>query len=347
MAATSVSGVIPLTGAPQHYPWGSTTAIPAALGLPADGRPWAELWWGTHPGGITLAATDAGTVPLAEVAGQLPYLVKLLAAEQPLSLQAHPSPAQAAAGFAREELLGIPREAPERVYRDPEGKPEIIVALTDFDALCGFRPVSEAAQDCDRAGASELADHLRLQGPAATVAWLLTQHPEVTGDHVLVRRLHDAYPGDPGAWVAVLLNRVRLEPGQALFLPAGVLHMYLHGVGLEVMGASDNVMRGGLTTKHIDVGQLLHVLDRHPRPPEVLRPDGDGWYPTATPAFRLQALGPARHWVAEGPEIVVRVDGAGGTCGYFVPGGSRVEWHHGLGCRITVGPAGPEAAGHR
>ena len=327
--------MIRLIGAPQHYAWGSESAIPTAIGEQTDGRPWAELWWGTHPAGRTLAQTDSGNVPLVDVAGRLPYLVKLLAAAQPLSLQAHPTVEQAALGYAREERLGVPISAPHRLYRDPYGKPELIVAITPFEALCGFRNPEEAAEDLEGCGGDEIADNLRLLGPSATVAWLLTRRPAIDVDHPLFERLASQYPGDPGALVALLLNHLTLEPGQALFLDAGVLHMYLQGIGLEVMGASDNVMRGGLTPKHVDVAELVSVLDPTPITPEVLTPNTAGWYTAPTDAFAVQGLAGPDRWVADGPEVIVRLDGSGGTQAWFAVSGEVVAWEGGLGCRIV------------
>ena len=332
--------MIPLIGAPQHYAWGSDTAIPRAIGVPSDGRAWAELWWGTHPGGRTLAPrSGAPDTALVDVAGHLPYLVKLLAAAAPLSLQAHPSTGQAAAGFADEERRGIPVAAAHRNYRDPEGKPEIIVAVTSFEALCGFRLVDEAARDLETHGGAPVADRLRAEGPLGTLAWLLTERPPIALTHPLFRRLDAAYPGDPGAVVALLLRHFELEPGQALFLRAGVLHMYLHGIGLEVMGSSDNVLRGGLTPKHVDVPELLKVLDPAPTAPAVVRPGSDGWYPTETDAFAVRGLAGPDRWVTSGPEIVVKLAGDGGTRAWFAAAGEVVEWTGGLGCRVTRGRA--------
>src|SRR5436189_5604191 len=323
--------MIPLVGAVQHYAWGSHTAIPAALGMDPDGHPWAEVWWGTHPGAVTLAAVpDRDLVPLSEVAAPLPYLVKLLAAAQPLSLQAHPTLAQAAEGFARENGAGVPLDSPLRNYRDPYSKPEILVAVTPFAGRCGFRPVDEAAQELRSCGGAEVASHLLAEGPAPTMAWLLRERPQLSIVHPFVDGLGVDYPGDPGAVVALLLNHVSLSPGEAILLPAGVLHMYLHGVGLEGMGASDNVVRGGLTPKHVDVDELLRILDPAPRSPEVLRPDAKGWYPAATDVFAVQALGPPNAWTAEGPEIVVRIAGGGQTEAWFAPDGDAVEWPGGL-----------------
>lgn len=327
--------MIRLVGAPQHYAWGSESAIPHALGLDPDGRPWAEVWWGTHPGGRTLAETNGTAEPLVDLAGHLPFLVKLIAAEHPLSLQAHPSALQAAAGYAREERMGVPISAPHRTYRDPYAKPELIIAVTPFRALCGFRPTGEAADDIESAGSHPIADHLRTHGPAATVAWLLRERPAIRVDHPRFRHLDAAYPGDPGALVALLLNDVLLAPGEGLFVGTGVLHTYLGGVGLEVMGASDNVMRGGLTPKHVDVEELVRVLAPEAESPTVVRPGVSGWYPIPTDTFAVCGLAGPDRWTAEGPEIIVRLSGAGDTTAWFAPPGSAVEWTGGLGCRVA------------
>lgn len=329
--------MIRLIGAAKHYAWGSDSAIPTALGIEPDGRPWAELWWGTHPGGRTMAATSADTaVPLAELAGRLPYLVKLLAAARPLSLQAHPTEEQASLGYAREERLRVPLTDPQRLYRDPYGKPELLLAVTRFEILCGFRPVEESAADLEACGGDEIADNLRLLGPAATVAWLLASRPPIKLDHPLYERLAADFPGDPGALVALLLHHVVLEPGEALFLYAGLLHVYLQGVGVEVMGASDNVMRGGLTPKHVDVTELVTVLDPTPSTPEVLTPTSAGWYPVPTDAFAVQGLAGPDRWVTTGPEIIVRLSGEGNTGAWYAEPGTVVEWTGGLGCRVTA-----------
>jgi mannose-6-phosphate isomerase len=330
--------MLPLDGAVQHYAWGSRTALPAALGVPADGRPWAELWWGTHPAGPTYATTPAGDrIMLADLTGGLDFLVKVLTVDQPLSLQVHPTTAQAEEGFAAEQARGVPVDAPERAYRDANGKPEVLVAVTDFTARCGFRAPENIIGELVTCGpgGQALAEELSRRGSAATVGWLLTDRPELDIDHPLVHRLNGAYPGDPGAAVALLLEPVDLAPGEAVFLAPGQLHMYLQGVGLEVMGASDNVVRGGLTPKHVDVAELLRIVDPAPRPPTRYRPDGCGWYPLPTDVFAVQALGLACSWTATG-EIVVRLDGAGGTAAYWAPAGHQVHWAGGTGIRVAA-----------
>jgi mannose-6-phosphate isomerase len=218
----------------------------------------------------------------------LPFLLKVLAAASPLSLQAHPTTAQARAGFARENAAGLPNDDPGRNYKDDRHKPEMIVALTPLRALCGFRPVSETRASIERLleaadGDPALSAWLEQLGDdsdlPAVLTWLLGGGPTVTsviealvataglvdGDHfALVAELAPAFPGDPGIAVSLMLNLVELSPGEALFLPGGNIHAYLEGVGVELMAASDNVLRGGLTGKHIDVPELLRVLDFTP-----------------------------------------------------------------------------------
>ncbi len=255
-------------GVAQHYDWGDPAAIPHILGVPADGQPWAEWWLGTHPSAPSLLDDGA---PLSSVAGDLPYLLKLLAAAHPLSLQTHPDAATAAAGFARQEAAGIALSDPRRIYRDPFAKPELLCALTPFDTLCGFRPVAATEALLRDIGADQAASVLRDGGLAAVVADLYLGALDATTivaacathrspEASLVTRLDVLYPNEPSVAVTLLLNRVLLQPGEAIFLGPGNLHAYLHGVGVEVMGASDNVVRGGLTSKHNDVPELLAVL---------------------------------------------------------------------------------------
>jgi mannose-6-phosphate isomerase len=307
----------------QPYAWGSRYAIAAVQGrdVPAGG-PEAELWVGAHPAAPSrlvsdgrsladvVAADPAGTLGPAERFGRLPFLMKLLAADQPLSLQVHPDADQARAGFDAEEAAGVPLDAPHRNYKDPYHKPEMLVALTDFDVLCGFRDPSVSALVLDRLGVADLdpvvaalrtatgpttADGLRtavthlltlpddrratVVGEAVAAATkLAARFATVTGaddpagsadlpadagarSYALLAMLGERYPGDAGTLVALLLNHVRLRPGDAVFAPAGYLHAYLRGVGVELMAASDNVLRGGMTPKHVDVPELLELLE--------------------------------------------------------------------------------------
>jgi mannose-6-phosphate isomerase len=310
---------VPLHNVPRDYAWGSRTAIAELLGRRPSGGPEAEYWMGTHPGSPSLVGVESAgdSAPLSDLT-TLPFLLKVLAAAAPLSLQAHPTTAQARAGFDRENRLGIPLDAPNRNYRDAMHKPELIYALSDeFAALCGFRPVSATRTLLAQLGPDPLISNLidRLADDSSlqpVFAWLLSHSPAVEqlvarvverasetpgAEFEMVGELAAAYPGDPGIVIALLLNRVVLTPGQALYLRAGNIHAYLRGVGIELMASSDNVLRGGLTPKHVDVDELLSVVDFRavavpflvPEEPEpglrIFRPD--------VPEFELAVIQPA------------------------------------------------------
>jgi len=329
-----------ITNTPRDYAWGSHTAIAELLGTPPSGGPEAELWFGAHPGSPSRLADGA---PLADVLDErLPFLLKVLAAASPLSLQAHPTMAQAAAGFERENALGIPLDAAERNYKDAFHKPELIYALSDgFRALCGFRPAHAISSTIDRMqaalpGDSALAAFSDRLGSdddlRATFEWLVgggDAVPELVaavveaaalleGDNfALVTELADAYPGDPGIVVSLMLNLVTLSRGEVLYLPAGNIHAYVEGLGIELMAASDNVLRGGLTPKHVDVPELLSVLDFSPVPvpylaPVVLR-GGISVYTPDVPDFALAVVSGAvegAEYALAGPSIALCTAGS-------------------------------------
>lgn len=355
----------------RTYAWGSRTAIAEFTGRPSPtAHPEAELWFGAHPGDPAYLQADSGEVSLLEalqadpegqlgtaVVGRfgetLPFLVKVLAADEPLSLQAHPSAQQAAEGFDREERLGIPVSAPMRNYRDRSHKPELLVALDRFEALAGFRPVARTVELMRALGVGELDPFVNLlhgqSEPdglrALFTTWITAPQPmldvlvpavldgaidyirggqtEFAAEVKTVLELGERYPGDAGVLAAMLLNRITLEAGEGIYLPAGNLHAYLHGVGVEVMANSDNVLRGGLTPKHVDVPELLRVLDFTPTPDLGLRPQvaGDGIeleYLTPAPEFAVSVLrldgddighevdAPSRH---DGPQVLVCTEG--------------------------------------
>ncbi|MFJ5861640.1 mannose-6-phosphate isomerase, class I [Pseudarthrobacter sp. NPDC092439] len=304
----------------RDYAWGSTTAIAALLGRPESGRPEAELWIGAHSGSPSVAhvpedGTDTpldaligrdpdyflGAESVARFGPRLPFLAKVLAASEPLSLQVHPSLEQAREGFARENDAGLPADAANRNYRDDNHKPEMIFALTPFEALCGFRPAADTRrildhlvqcfgtartpvpavlagllEDLSGGGDSEAlqrAFRRLITGgedvAAATdqVASLLKSGAALApyqAELATVVSLNEKYPGDPGVMISLLLNRISLGPGEAVYLPAGNVHAYLHGLGVEVMASSDNVLRGGLTPKFVDVPELLRTIDFQP-----------------------------------------------------------------------------------
>ena len=281
-----------IVNTPRDYAWGSASAISNLLGSTPSGAPEAELWLGDHPAcparvkGSGQSLIEWGeSHPERFGTEPLPFLLKVLAAELPLSIQAHPTRAQAERGFAAENAAGLDPNAPNRNYRDANHKPEVLVALTDFSALCGFRPSAQRSAIIaelirqDVPGSSAMAGAVSA-GLDSAVEWILTRGVGVnelvgalsagigaTTDAVIddafetARMLSRHFPADPGVALSLLLNRVVLRPGEALFLPAGNIHAYLHGLGIEVMAASDNVLRGGLTEKHIDVTELLAILD--------------------------------------------------------------------------------------
>lgn len=313
-------------GRAQHYAWGDTSAIPEMVGLEPDGQPWAEWWMGTHP--LAPSTVDDG-LPLQSIAGDLPYLLKLMAAAQPLSLQTHPDHLQAEAGYAREEQLAIARDAPQRTYRDPFAKSEMLCALTSFDTLCGFRPVDDTVALLRDVGALDLAELLQHEKLATTVEAVYRRQFDITSTIAACRRhdgveanlvteLADAYPDDPSVAVTLLLNRVLLGPGEAVFLGPGNLHAYIRGFGVEVMANSDNVVRGGMTVKHVDVDELLDVLDFEPLEQPVVRAVEvePGWWRYSTPdtPFALSRCeirqSARRRHQAVGRELVLFVSGA-------------------------------------
>ncbi|MFE5672452.1 mannose-6-phosphate isomerase, class I [Agromyces sp. NPDC056523] len=374
---------------PRDYAWGSHTAIAEFRGVQPSGGPEAELWLGAHAGSPAhvVDAASVGAADLAELVSgnpaaalgpdlaregsRLPFLLKLLAAGRPLSLQAHPDPEQARAGFAREEAEGVPLDAFDRNYRDPFAKPELIVALSDaFEALSGFRPLEEVAgilrvlraadvaSDEPQSGALDLlaarletAEPLRdavawlLQdgrgGDTGEAAWVVERVTELAASEIAlmspfaasfrtVGQLASEYPGDPGIVISLLLNRVTLRRGEALFLDAGNIHAYLDGLGIELMTASDNVLRGGLTSKHVDVAELLEVLDFTPIPPPVLpavqvSPGVVEYRPPVADftLFRVEKATDAARLPLGGPAIVIAEGGAVDVTG--AGGGVRVE----------------------
>ena len=299
---------------PRPYAWGSQTAIADLLGTAPSGRPEAELWLGDHPGSPARIVEGAEEPDLAAhltARGEkLPFLLKVLAAAEPLSLQAHPTITQAREGFARENAAGIALDDPTRNYKDELHKPELIYALSDpFIALAGFRSIDAARSELQRAslaidgsddGARSDRPHLAPLIAALTddaalpdiVRWIIdggegiaelveaatrtAAHLDGSDDDtqswVTVRRLAHHYPGDPGILLSLLMHTVVLRPGEALYLPTGNIHSYQQGLAIEVMAASDNVLRGGLTPKHVDVPELMTVLDTRPVPQPRIDP---------------------------------------------------------------------------
>ena len=359
----------------RPYAWGSRTAIAELMGEPSPApHPQAELWIGAHPADSS-RLLDETDVPVGRSEGvgqpghsladviaadpvstlgptvarafgpRLPFLLKVLAAAEPLSLQAHPSTDQARLGFAREEAAGLSLRSPDRNYRDCWHKPELICALTQFHALCGFREPGVTVELLSALQVPQLDHYLTLlsgqpdsDGMRALFSSVITipsssLHPLLSAvlsacveqvsagspfstEYRTALQLGERYPGDPGVLASLLLNRITLQPGEALFLSAGNLHAYLSGVGVEIMANSDNVLRGGLTPKHVDVPELMRVLDFSAGDVPVLRGEpgrpGERIYPTPVPEFRLSRLeldGTDWDITHPGPQVVLAVEG--------------------------------------
>jgi mannose-6-phosphate isomerase len=378
----------------RAYTWGSPTAIPDLLGVAPTGRPQAELWLGAHPGAASTALTATGPIPLDELirtdppgmlgprvaerfGPRLPFLLKVLAVERPLSIQAHPSPEQAWSGYAAEDAAGVPADAAERTYRDRTHKPELVVALSPFEALLGFREPADSARVIAELGVPELtAVAGALQGPDGlrqAVRSLIDLAPEDG------RRLADAvtavcrerpgepfttlawigeqHPGDSGLLLAVLLEPTRLHAGQAAAVPTGTPHTYLRGLAVEAQASSDNTVRAGLTDKHVDRGELLRILRYEPAAGLRTAPSADSsaeeFAVPGVPDFRLTRfrLGPDPVKPVDGvPRIVLVTDGrasltADGTCtllergsSAFVPAADAAVELVGPGTAFVVAP---------
>jgi len=368
LSSMKVSTVIPFI---QHYAWGNSYSIPQLLGKKPDGSPWAELWLGTHPKGPSEIIFMNKTITLQEYIqkspleilgkaakqfkGALPFLLKILAVEKPLSIQCHPAKAQAEKGFLKEICNGIDINAFNRSYKDDNHKPEILCALTPFTALCGFRPAGEIDRlfdfldskiykihlyhhlfndshkesDCYRAFFTTL-----LQLPIGEKQKFLKElslSAEIFSSSVpefrLVKQLLKEYPGDASAAAPLYLNLIELQPGEALYQPAGELHAYIHGTGVELMANSDNVLRGGLTSKYIDVDELMEIVEfkgiqKEKTMPlkfsERLKASGSGvgreFYPTPAKEFLLSRIVPSSSVniaIRESIEILLCTSGTG------------------------------------
>jgi mannose-6-phosphate isomerase len=272
----------------QHYGWGEKAFLPELFGLEQDGLPWAEAWYGSHPFGHA-TFEDGSLLP------ETPFLIKIMSIAQPLSIQVHPSAEQALEGFVRENDRGIPLDAPQRNYKDDRAKPESIVALAGgLEARAGLRSAEELDAIIGAIGSKMLqylwrSDEVQQDTPrmlntiltlpndklSALICDTLVSgeehnfHAFSSADAYWTKRCSDLYGYDRGVMVQLLMNYVRLDPSDALDMPAGVLHAYLRGRGIEIMNASDNVLRAGLTPKHVDVAHLQEITDFRPRPAAI------------------------------------------------------------------------------
>jgi mannose-6-phosphate isomerase len=386
--AENIGAIYKLQNSIKHYEWGSPEWIPELLDAPnEDHIPWAELWMGVHPEGPSkIISPDGETEELGElisknpteflgeerakIFGGLPFLFKVLAAEKPLSIQAHPSLTQAANGWDRENTIGIPLDSPERNYKDPNHKPEIICALSPFTAMAGFREPREIKANLEDflqnaplslvTALSPLKEALEGENPLKTFLQelfsltpfvrralgayakgtyvhnssaqnggqlgLLEKISQYSEEKKLISQFTKYFPDDPAIISPLYLNLIQLNPGEALYLPAGVLHAYVYGLGVELMANSNNVLRGGLTPKHIDIPELLRVLDFSPFKPEILKgvdeasesthssgstlPVGEYEYPVPFKEFSLSVIqGGDYIYLETGPSIVLVTQG--------------------------------------
>lgn len=399
---TPLPHVLPLENTARDYAWGSTTTIPALLGDEPTGAPVAELWVGAHPGAPShwsggearvgldaLVAADPegllGRVVTHRFGPRLPFLLKLLAAEKALSLQVHPDLGQAREGFARDNAAGLPIGGATRNYQDDNHKPELLCALTPFEALCGFRDPAETAELIREFETPELDPLLELLQGATDLRAAMTYLLAVPAGEapVLVAaaaagasrylelwpngryspeasctiRLAAQSPGEIGPVVALLLNLIRLEPGEAVFLAAGQIHAYVEGFGVEILANSDNVLRCGLTPKHVDAEELLRIATFDPVPATPWPSKdlyGDVVYPVPVDDFELGrfTIGAEAHDISSaGPQLLLGVEGTVVARGSdaevtltpgrsaFVPAGREVELTgSGVVFRATVGP---------
>jgi mannose-6-phosphate isomerase len=402
----------------RPYAWGSRTAIAELQGRPVPAAgPEAELWMGAHPSAPSGVARDPATLDAviaaapelelgpqcaATFGGRLPFLLKVLSADKALSIQVHPTRAQAEAGYQAENQRGLALGDPARNYVDDWPKPELLYALTPFEVLAGLRTPADAADllralAVDQLGplAGELSAATSEQAMAGALASVL-EWPEpsragLVADVVVacsklavsgsaasgsaasdsaVSRYADAcaaavrvaadHPDDLGIVALLLMRYAVLQPGQAVFMPAGGLHAYLRGTGIELLANSDNVVRAGLTGKHIDVPELLKLLDPVVSVPVIaprVLPDGIAWFDTPAPEFRLYLLdlaGPALALPGRGPRILLCLEGAcvlrsasgealelarGGSC--FIPAADPLVHASGFARLVLAAPGAP------
>ncbi len=332
-----MASVIALTPAMQRYDWGSVDGIPGLLGFAPDGERYAEAWWGAHssapsltdsgPLDVVIAADPVGALGAAAARdyGKLPYLLKFLSIARPLSIQVHPTLERARSGFAAEQERGVSLTDGARIYKDASHKPEMLLAVTEMTVLSGFRPVADLARDLEELGheASVLREALNTGGIAGYVTEALT------GDQgAVLARLAGSeaatslqariaiealthFGGDPGALVALAMNALTLNPGEALYTPAGTVHCYIRGDGVEIMANSDNVVRAGLTHKPINAQLLRDLAVLSPAAPAIPGESIIGSarrLSTDADEFELVVVNEGTFEAETGPRIVLAID---------------------------------------
>jgi len=327
----------------KNYNWGSVSVIPDFLNFKNDDNlPYAEMWMGTHSGAPSKAVIPAEHHPASEklenlkgLAGELPFLFKILAIEKPLSLQVHPDKEQAVLGFKAEEKAGLSLNDPARNYKDPNPKHEIICALSEFKIMAGFREKNEILRSfTDIASLSGELAHLLDPMIGAlnqnSLGGFFKEHfnfseaqKEIISSEIfkidpagtekdisneqwnLMKTFAGLYKNDPAVLSPLYLNILTLQPAQAVFIPAGTLHMQLSGFGLELMNNSDNVLRGGLTKKYIDIQELRKVINVKSFLPEIMQPSftpPSFCYPIPTKDFLLSGI------IGNGSELLFKAD---------------------------------------
>lgn len=329
-----------ITNTPLPYTWGSRTLMAEFRGTVASGSPEAELWFGDHHSSPASRVDDGRSIIDWQKAARqpaFPFLVKILAVDQPLSLQVHPTKTLAEQGFARERRERVPADSPHRNFKDTNHKPEAIIALSEFRAFVGFsppdvhEPIFARLNDLGVAGVgaltklprdeawpldsvvgiehlTELSDALRLGVPGLT--------DDSAVDRAVARAIDIArrFPNDSSAALTLVLNYCVLAPGDVLFVPAGTIHAYLSGLGLEIMATSDNVLRAGMTTKHIDIPALIESLSTTPTSNPMMTPLTEEGVEQFRPPvddflFDVVAVDGPREYSIPGPAIVVAIDG--------------------------------------
>ncbi|ADT85316.1 mannose-6-phosphate isomerase, class I [Vibrio furnissii] len=317
----------------QNYAWGSIDSISQLFDIAnPEQQPQAEIWMGAHPNGCSEVELNGQPCLLSELIaqdkarflsqqtaaqfGELPYLFKVLAAAQALSIQVHPSKEEAQAGYAAENAAGIDRAAAHRNYKDPNHKPELVYALTAYQAMNGFRGIPAIVahfEPLNIAPIQPLVDALRHQQTEQGLQQFFTQLLSLTGDlkqqavaallayaqshqsqdvFALILELATQYPNDIGLFAPLMLNVLTLQPGEAMYLDARTPHAYLKGTGLEIMANSDNVLRAGLTPKHMDVEELAKCTRFAEKPAntlllEPIEQDGALLFPVPVDDFKF------------------------------------------------------------
>ncbi|MDR2964604.1 MAG: mannose-6-phosphate isomerase, class I [Treponema sp.] len=333
----------------KNYEWGSIEVMPEFLGIEnTKNIPFAEMWMGTHENAPSLADlslagnNEADQIPLKEISGDLSFLFKLLAVEKPLSIQAHPDRDKAAEGFRMEEEAGINLRSPTRNYKDPNHKPELLCAISRFSLMAGFKELDMISKSLNEfllvfpqlkevistlqrsLNTESLAVFLRIlfnlsKFEKEYMCDLITKKDNIKNSDIiipeqwaLIKAFASQYPEDPAILSPLYLNYLTLQPGQVIYLPPGILHSYINGFGIELMTSSDNVLRGGLTPKYIDIPELMNILNFTPYNPKIHSPAFSSWHCYRGENYSLVIMegdGNKKVFPGKGPAICLVTDG--------------------------------------